>query len=209
MNPPYVSQKNLILFSDILTGSDRALRSVIDQFGYPPLWKRNPGFATLVHIILEQQVSLASAAAAFQKLNNNITELNPVSFLEFSDIELKSFGFSRQKTRYCRILANAVINKKIDLQQLRDLTDSQTRLELMKLTGIGRWTSDIYLLMALQRPDIWPRGDIALSSAYRMIMNSQKHCGWKDLALMAEKWKPYRSVAARILWHYYLQKKKI
>ena len=151
-----LNENSLLIVVNQLCDSDARLASVVAQFGPPPLWARKPGFATLVHIILEQQVSLASAKACFDKLNLRLTELNPINFLTLGDEELLRIGFSRQKARYTRILARAVLEDSIDLIELGDQTDDEVFSRLTALTGIGPWTANIYLLMALGRPDIWP-----------------------------------------------------
>lgn len=174
------------------------------KHGIPPLWDRKPGFATLLYIILEQQVSLASAKAAFEKLQNTLNEIKPDSFLKLSDDELKTVGFSRQKTRYTRILANAILEGTIDLEQLEELTDQEVKKSLMSLTGIGHWTADIYLLMVLLRPDVWPHGDRALAVAAKEVFDLDSVPDYDTLRTMAEQWQPWRSVAARLLWHHYL-----
>jgi DNA-3-methyladenine glycosylase II len=189
---------------DILSKRDPDIRHIRDTVGYPPLWSRQPGFATLVHIILEQQVSLASAKAAFDRLVAHTDPLTPASLLPISDSRMKAIGFSRQKTRYVRILANAVQSGELNFSTLNKLDDAAAREELMKLTGIGRWTSDIYLLMILLRPDIWPLGDIALANTMQKVkLLEQRPDNDQQLAL-AEPWRPYRAAAARCLWHYYL-----
>ena len=184
---------------------DSDLRRVHREFGSPPLWPREPGFATLVHIILEQQVSLASARAAFDRLRTAIGPITPTSFLTLSDAALLKVGFSRQKTSYCRYLANALIQKDIDLESLaNNPDDSSVRSELMKLKGIGAWTADIYLLMALRRPDIWPVGDLALAVALREVKRLERRPGPDEMEQIAAAWCPHRAVAARLLWHHYL-----
>lgn len=179
-------------------------KTVLDTFGYPPLWQRENSFACLLKIILEQQVSLSSAQATFDKLLNNSKEIEPRSFLEFDDDALKSFGFSRQKTRYCRILAQELNSGKLDLIQLSNLDDYKVKQRLMQLTGIGHWTADIYLLMILLREDIWPNGDRALAVAAWELLQLNSIPDYPTLAKIAEKWQPYRAIAARILWHFYL-----
>ncbi|MBT3337989.1 MAG: DNA-3-methyladenine glycosylase 2 family protein [Anaerolineae bacterium] len=187
-----------------LTEIDLDLKKVVDNLGNPPLWPRKPGFPTLVHIILEQQVSLASAKAAFEKLNKAATELTPERMLAFSDIELRAFGFSRQKAKYCRELSQAIINGQLDLDKLKNYDNSKAQSELMKIKGIGPWTASIYLLMALLRSDIWPPGDIALEKAIQKIKNLPEKPNRERADEIARQWKPWRAVAARILWHYYL-----
>lgn len=191
-----------------LTCSAPVFNRVIEKYGPPPLWKRNEGFATLIRIILEQQVSLASAKAAYNKLHAASTDLNPEVFLEFSDHQLKEFGFSRQKTKYGRALANALHSGELDLATFPLLADSDIRSRLTRIKGIGNWTANIYLLMAMGRPDIWPVGDIALAAAYGMLTGMDARPDNKEMATLAREWKPYRSVAAHLLWHYYLSEKK-
>ena len=142
---------------DELAGRDPVLDTIVARYGRPPLWAREPGFPTLVHIILEQQVSLASARAAFDRLAAAVTPLTPAGFLTLDDAQLKTVGFSRQKTRYGRELAAALLNGRLDLDALADLDDDGVRRELKKIAGIGDWTVDIYLLMALRRADVFPR----------------------------------------------------
>ena len=152
-----------------LAKQDADLANVVDRLGYPPFWTRQPGFASLVHIILEQQVSLASARAAFDRLLAAASPLTPHGFLRLDDQELRAIGFSRQKASYARGLSLAVVNGDLDLVSLETLDDASARDQLLQLKGIGPWTADIYLLMALRRPDIWPVGDLALVSAVRDV----------------------------------------
>ena len=183
---------------------DDDLKEVVAKFGPPPIWGREQGFSTLLHIILEQQVSLASARAAFNKLKNAADPLTPEAFLGFSDAELKGFGFSRQKTRYGRALSEAILNGDLDLVALNNLDDESVRKELIKIKGIGAWTANIYLLMVLLRPDIWPPGDLALAKAMQQVKKLRELPGQDEQLKIAEKWKPWRAVGARILWHHYL-----
>jgi DNA-3-methyladenine glycosylase II len=168
------------------------------------MWNREPGFATLLQIILEQQVSLASARAAFLRLLSAVPHLSAAEFLKLDDQRLKQIGFSRQKIRYARILAQKVLTEQIQLGELSSLSDDEVRTELQKITGIGRWTADIYLLMALRRPDIWPAGDLALIRAAQEVKKLESRPSTEEFAKLGEKWKPWRAVAARILWHHYL-----
>lgn len=188
---------------------DDHLKMIYETYGTPPLWDRPTGFATLLNIILEQQVSLASAKACFHKLATYCGEVTPQKLLTIGDAELKSIGFSRQKTAYSRHLAEAVVEKRIDLESFNSLSDADIKAELVKLKGIGEWTADVYLLMAMLRPDVMPRGDIALHAAYQKLTNAEKRPGSDEFIVIAEKWRPYRSVAARLLWHYYLSEKEL
>lgn len=189
-----------------LTGCDPDLASIVKDFGPPPMWAREPGFHTLIYIILEQQVSLASAKAAYERLVAAVSPLTPERFLELSDAELKAIGFSRQKTAYGRNLARTVIDGGLDIDALGSMDDAAVRDELMKVKGIGRWTADIYLLMVLRRPDIWPAGDLALAVAAQRIKGLSHRPGPQELTTIGMDWQPWRAVAARLLWHYYLSK---
>ncbi len=178
----------------------------MDALGPPPLWAREPGFATLLYIILEQQVSLASARAAYSRLLDAASPLTPERFLTLDDETLRAIGFSRQKTRYGRELARAVLSGSLDLDGLGRLDDDAVRAALMQVVGIGRWTADIYLLEALLRPDIWPTGDLALAVAAQRALELPGALKPIELAEVGEAWRPWRAVAARILWHDYLSR---
>jgi DNA-3-methyladenine glycosylase II len=194
----------LITAADILAVQDADLAGVIARFGYPPLWPREPGFPTLLKLILEQQVSLASAQAAYDRLLAVVGELTPESLLVLDDETLRGVGFSRQKARYGRLLAEAVQSGSLDMESLPGLDDESVRVELQKITGIGPWTAEVYLLMVLLRPDVWPRGDIALATAAQQVKGLAARPSQNELHDLAEQWRPWRAVAARILWHHYL-----
>jgi DNA-3-methyladenine glycosylase II len=204
-----LDEEKLVAACRELSNQDEDLAFIFQRFGKPPLWSREPGFATLVHIILEQQVSVASAKSAFDKLVKYVEVLTPESLLSLKDAELKSVGFSRQKTGYARGLAEAILQEKIDLKGLERLPEAEVKAELKKLKGIGDWTSDIYLLMALLRPDVMPKGDLALHVAWQRLTNSELRPTSDAFLIIAEKWKPFRAVSARLLWHFYLSAKKI
>jgi DNA-3-methyladenine glycosylase II len=201
-----IGEANLSKVARILCQGDARLQSVVDQYGYPPLWAREPGFPTLIHIILEQQVSLASAKACFDKLNSALVELTPEKFLSLTSEDLLGIGFSRQKTRYSRILAESIIDHTLELESLNHAPDEMVFSQLTSVTGIGAWTANIYLLMALGRPDIWPVGDLALEIALQKLFGLDHRPRAAECQELAAGWRPYRAVAARILWHYYLSK---
>jgi DNA-3-methyladenine glycosylase II len=190
-----------------LTARDADLSKVVANYGTPPLWVREPGFPTLVYIILEQQVSLASARAAYQRLLATTKPLTPARFLRLTDTELKRIGFSRQKTLYTRLLADSLARRHFDLRYLHDLHDDAARKMLIALKGIGAWTADIYLLSALRRPDIWPVGDLALATAVQEVKRLLKRPTPERLEKMSAPWRPWRAVAARLFWHAYLSKR--
>ena len=206
MKPP-LTVRSLNKHSKTLASDCRHLRKVYAKYGAPPLWDRPEGFQTLLRIILEQQVSLASARACFDKLCCRVGDVTPESLLRSTDAQLKKDGFSRQKTSYARHLAETVLDEHIDFNALRTLTDADVKAELIKLKGVGEWTSDIYLLMAMLRPDIMPKGDVALHTAWHKLSDKQRPTS-DEFLLIAERWKPYRSVAARLLWHFYLSERR-
>ena len=202
--PPPLTDDGLRRAAAILAERDSDFARILKRIGPPPMWDREPGFPTLVHIILEQQVSLASAKAAFDKLSEILTPLKPAEFLTLDDATLKSIGFSGQKGRYCRELAHALIDGALDLDVLSSLDDHDVRAELEKVTGIGPWTARIYLLMVLLRPDVWPPGDLALAAVVQDLKGLEHRPQPEELRKIAERWRPWRSVAARFLWHHYL-----
>ena len=187
-----------------LSKADPDLAIVVKRLGPPPMWQREPGFPTLVHIILEQQVSLASAKAAFDRLVAAARPLTPKRFLEFDDATLKMIGFSRQKTAYCRHLAESILAGEFDIDRLHQMDDSTVRSEMIKIKGIGRWTADIYLLMALRRPNIWPGGDLALAVAIKEVKRLELRPSTEEMDSISKTWEPWKAVAARVLWHHYL-----
>ena len=188
----------------VLADRDPDLAAIVRRYGAPPMWSRPPGYPTLIRIILEQQVSLSSARAAYERLEDAIGEITPSNFLRLNHAELKAVGFSRQKTRYGRMLAEEILDGSFDIDTLGNLPDEEVRSRLIELKGIGRWSADIYLLMALRRSDIWPHGDLALVSAVTRIKGLDKPQTHEDWDAIGEAWRPWRSVAARLAWFDYL-----
>jgi len=189
---------------DKLAAKDKDLAAIIKAHGYPPLWTRANTFETLIHIILEQQVSLASALSALNKLREKITDVHPEKLLQLTDEELKACYFSRQKTVYARHLAEALHKGHIDLAGMKKMPDDEVRAILTSLKGIGNWTVDVYLMFVLQRADIFPLGDLAAVNALKRVKHLPKDTAKEDLLLITEQWRPYRTVATMILWHFYL-----
>ncbi|MCX2429833.1 DNA-3-methyladenine glycosylase family protein [Pedobacter sp. GR22-10] len=192
-----------------LAAQDPDLNHVLMKYGYPPFWSRANTFESLVHIILEQQVSLASALAALNKLKAKIGEIDPVAFLRLTDEELKACYFSRQKTVYVRDLAQKIINGELSLAILASLSADEIRLQLKRVKGVGDWTVDIYLLFILHHSDIFPLGDLAAVNALKNLKNLPKDTSKEELSAIATQWKPYRTIAVMILWHFYLEEPKI
>ena len=172
------------------------------------MWVRKQEFSTLVYIILEQKVSIVSAKAVYQRLMDVMETPTPREFLVLSDSELKLTGFSRQKMRYCRLLAESILAGVLDLSALRRMSDDAAHAKLTSLKGIGPWSADVYLLSALRRPDIWPSGDIALAAAAQRVKRLRSRPTAQKLEILGRRWTPWRSVAARLLWHHYLNSPK-
>jgi DNA-3-methyladenine glycosylase II len=190
-----------------LAEMDPLLGASVQRYGPPPLWAREPSYATLIHLILEQQVSLASAQAAFDRLHTALRgTVEPAGLLALTDDELRMIGFSRQKAGYARALATATLDG-FELGELGALSDDEVRAALITQRGIGRWTADIYLTMCLLRPDVWPHGDLALATSARDVLGLAERPTFAELEVIAERWHPHRAVAARILWHDYLQRR--
>ena len=190
-----------------LTAQDRDLARVVQRFGPPPLWARRPGFAALIRIILEQQVSLASARAAYSRLKAAAGRVTPHRIANISDTQLRRSGLTRQKSSYCKNLAKCIVDRGLTLSHLLHLDDHAARLKLLQVPGIGPWTADIYLLMVLRRPDVWPYGDLALAKAAQQVKRLRSCPTQEELQRIARAWAPWRAVAARILWHFYLSNK--
>lgn len=188
----------------LLAKRDHDLALIFERLGPPPLWARPSGFSTLVKIILEQQVSLASAASLFAKLKKHTVPFRPARVLELGEPHLKSLGLTRQKTAYCLQLAESLQGKRLRLSRLPLMTDSEVKSALMEVKGLGSWSADVYLLMVLRRPDIWPANDLALAIATQKVKGLAQRPGPDELTKLAEDWRPFRSVAARMLWQSYL-----
>jgi DNA-3-methyladenine glycosylase II len=203
------TQNNFTPICKKLAKKDTTIKFILKTYGYPPIYNRKPSFETLVHIILEQQVSLASAKAALVKLKEKIGLVTPVKLLALSDEELRSCYFSRQKIIYTRTLAAAIVNKQISLKSFTTKPDDAIRNELIQLKGIGNWTIDVYLMMVLQRTDLFPIGDIALVNSIKHEMQLPKTTTKEALLDIATAWKPYRTIASFIFWHAYIKRKGI
>ena len=209
MDCQVLTEESLLVAVAELAQRDADLAAVVARFGPPPLWGRRPGFATLVWMILEQQVSLASARAAYERLGAAVGEITPASVLQLDDATLRTIGFSRQKTGYVRLLAAAILDSSFDPQALEMQDDDGVRSALVALKGIGPWTAEVYLLMALRRPDAWPIHDLALLVAAQEVKGLAQRPSPPELSALAEPWQPYRAVAARILWQHYLSTPRV
>lgn len=187
-----------------LSRRDPHLAAVVARHGAPPLWDRAPGFQTLVQIILEQQISLSAGRAAYGRLERLAGAVTPERVAALTDAELRGAGLTRQKSAYIRGLAQAIVAGDFDPGALATLDDDEARAALIKLRGIGSWTANIYLLMALGRADIWPSGDLALVAAIREVKRMRSLPSADRVDRITRAWSPWRAVAARVLWHHYL-----
>jgi len=210
--PPIIrtfNQKSFLKICRQLAKQDAHLAAIIKEHGFPPMWARPATFQSLILTILEQQVSLASAYAAFNKLKEKIGFVTPAKILAMTDEEMRACYFTRQKIVYARELAQAIQKRKINLKQLGLLPDEEIRNILIQLKGIGHWTIDVYLMHALQRTDLFPLGDIALVNSLKETKQLHKEITKEEMLQIAEAWRPHRTVAAMILWHSYIKKRGI
>ena len=209
MKIPSSQAENIITFSrlqkvaPILCQRDSDLGRVVENYGIPLLWKREEGFAILMHIVLEQQVSLASAKAVFERICK-ICHPKAEEILTLGEDNLRCIGVTRQKARYIVGLAQAEVSGMLDFTALPTMSDDDARRKLMQFKGVGAWTTEVYLLMALSRADVFPSGDLALQVATQIVKSLPKRPKAEELEKLAESWRPYRAVAARILWQWYL-----
>ena len=176
---------------------------VLRRHGEPPSRKRRGGFETVLKIIVQQQVSIASAEAIWHRLRLGLGIINPEAVLAREDEALRAFGLSRQKAAYARSLAKAVVSGHLNFRRLRGMADEAVIEDLVQIKGIGRWTAEVYLLAVMQRPDIWPAADIALMEGARNLLDLAQRPTIKEMAPLAEPWRPYRTYAARLLWLHY------
>lgn len=188
--------------------ADPDLQKIIDTHGYPPFWSRPNSFESLVHIILEQQVSLASALSALNKLRERVQEIAPARILLLTDEEMRACYVSRQKNGYIKYLAEALLSGQLNLDEFHHLPDDEIRAKLVALKGIGNWTADVYLMFALQRADIFPIGDLAVVNAIKRVKQLPTETTREEMVEIAAKWQPYRTLASMLLWHYYLSAPK-
>ncbi|HKK23064.1 MAG TPA: DNA-3-methyladenine glycosylase 2 family protein, partial [Pseudohaliea sp.] len=177
---------------------------IVERHGPPAFRARPAGFRTLVYIILEQQVSLASAKATLDKVDALLPAFTPAAWLALGDDALRGAGVSRQKMRYTRLAAQAIEDGALPLATLARRRDQRVRELLTAIPGIGHWTADCYLLLALRRPDLWPVGDLALVKAVQTLKGLEDKPGPEALEALGERYRPFRSVATQLFWHYYL-----
>ncbi|MES2108914.1 MAG: DNA-3-methyladenine glycosylase 2 family protein [Bacteroidota bacterium] len=193
---------------DDLAKRDEDLAAILSTYSYPPFWNRPNSFETLVHIILEQQVSLASALAALNKLKERLGELTPARLISLTDEDMRACYVSRQKNIYLKYLAEAILSGQLDLAALEDMPDDEVRARLTALKGVGNWTADIYLIFVLQHADVFPIGDLAAVNALKRVKDLPAETTREEILEIAVQWHPYRTIATMLLWHYYLSAPK-
>lgn len=189
---------------NFLVKKSTIFQDILNKYGRPPAWEREPGFETLIKIILEQQVSLESAKAHFIALQQNIGTINPMNVLNASEKQLINSHLSRQKKTYIKALADEILNKGLDLESLHNLEEDEIRNKLINVKGIGSWTVNVYLMMCLKKEDIFPLGDIALKNTMKELTGLQTE---EEMLKLADEWRPYRTLATFFMWHHYLSKK--
>jgi DNA-3-methyladenine glycosylase II len=199
-----LTTKTLVQAAQELATRDETLARILATHGAPPMWRRSTGFTTLVHIILEQQVSLKSAKAMLIRLQSAIDPFTPERFVDLGESYLRGLGVTRQKSAYLLDLSGSILNGALSLNKLSRMPDEEVRLRLTRIKGIGSWSADVYLLMAMRRADIWPAGDLALAVAVKELWGLESKPTPDELEQIAERWRPYRAIAARMLWQHYL-----
>lgn len=191
---------------DYLSKKDKVLQYIIENFGNPIVQKRAEGFSALCHIILEQQVSIASAKACYDKIQRHLGEITPKTILNISDSELRNCGVSRQKISYLKDLAQKVSSNELDFATFASKSETEIRAELIAVKGVGNWSIEVYLMFCLQSPDIIPFGDIAIKNTLKELYNCQTI---EEMELVSNNWKPQRTLASFVIWHYYLKKRLV
>ncbi len=204
MLPSSLTRERLVKAAECLAGRDADLATILRRHGPPPMWGRRPGFPTLVRIILEQQVSLASARSTFNRLTGRVIPFSPERFVALGIPYFRSVGVTRQKSAYCVHMAQEIAEGRLNLDAVGRMSDVDAKAALTQITGIGPWTAEIYLLMALRRADVWPVGDLALLTSLGRLKRLRERPAPAKAARIADRWRPFRSVAARMLWQHYL-----
>ena len=192
------------LYIPQLLEKDVVFQKIIDKYGNPFLSTRPEGFESLCKLIIEQQVSLASAKACYLKMEQFLGQVTPENILDVSSEELRKNFVSKQKAVYLKELSLAIVSGKLNLESLKIKEENQIRNELTTIKGIGNWTADVYLMFCLQKVDVFPIGDIALQNTLKELYSVSTK---EEMIILSENWKPYRSLATHFFWHYYLSKR--
>ena len=183
---------------------DNIFQRIIDLYGEPYVSIRPEGFESLCKLIIEQQVSLASAKACYLKMESFLGQVSPENILKASDEDLRNNAISKQKIVYLKELSKAIVGGRLELETLSSKEEEQIKAELTTVKGIGNWTAEVYIMFCLQKEDVFPIGDIALQNTLKELFTVSTK---DEMILLSEKWKPYRSLATYFFWHYYLKKR--
>ncbi|HEX2726062.1 MAG TPA: DNA-3-methyladenine glycosylase 2 family protein [Beijerinckiaceae bacterium] len=186
-----------------LTRRDPVIKRMVAEGARPPLRKREPGFEGLARIIVSQQLSTASAGAIWARLTGRFPEISPADITSASDEDLRAAGLSAPKMRTLRAIAAAIASGALPIDRLGDMGADEAHAVLTTVKGIGPWTADIYLLFCLGHPDAFPAGDLALQEAARLAYDLAARPKEQEFVALAERWRPWRGVAAKVLWAYY------
>ena len=203
------NKTNYKKYCQILANDYVYFQKVIDEYGFPPLFGRSISFETMVQIILEQQVSLASARAAFNRLKEKIKTVTPQNILALTNEELRACYFTKQKTTYVKHLAQTILSGDLNLKKLINCSYDEARIILKQVKGIGDWTADVFLMMAMHRCDCFPLGDVALITSAKELLQLPPHTTKTEIELISNNWKPYRTLAAFMLWWSYINKRNM
>jgi len=186
-----------------LVKRDPRLRTILASTGIPALRRRDPGFAGLAQIIVGQQLSIASAAAIWNRMSEAFDPFHHDSIRGATPARLGKLGLSAARIKTLKLLAAEIRSKRLDLEALGDLDADEAHKILTALHGVGPWTADVYLLFCLGHADAWPAGDLALQDAIRLGLDLNARPTTKELTPLAEVWRPYRGAAAHLWWAYY------
>ena len=182
----------------------KVFQQILDLYGEPTISSRKEGFESLCKLIIEQQVSLASAKACYLKLEFFLGKITPQNIINASEEDLKNNSVSKQKAVYLKELSKAIINKELDLEILSQKSEEQIKSKLTAIKGIGNWTAEVYMMFCLQKEDVFPIGDIALQNTLKELFQVTTK---EEMITLSENWKPNRSLATHFFWHYYLKKR--
>jgi DNA-3-methyladenine glycosylase II len=180
----------------------KAIRRAHKEIGVPPWRVRPPGYAELARIIAYQQLSTKAAGTIWGRVEVLLGKVTPKAVLAADEMELRACGMSRPKISHIRSIATAVEDGSLNFRRLARKSDDAAREELTAVSGIGPWTADVYLMFAMGRHDVFPHADIGLSESYKMLMQDEERASVKDFLQIGERWRPYRGVAAVMLWSY-------
>jgi DNA-3-methyladenine glycosylase II len=199
----FLTERNLKGDLRALARRDPRVAAALKRFGYPELRRRPPGFETLLRAIVFQQISIHAAGAIWKRIEACVGALTAAAYRAARDEDLRACGLSRQKLAYARSLAELVASGAVPLEELAAMADEEAVAQLVKIKGIGRWTAEVYLMFALGRRDMWPADDLGLMVGMQRLKGLRTRPDRKRMLELGEAWRPRRSAAAHLLWHYF------